>query len=112
MHRYEPSLVARIRTDYLHKTQKAIEQRIENNNNLIKNSTSRQEVAKVTKEKAKLQKQLKETQEYDEVLAHIANQNIEIDLDDGVKVNYAKFQNIEITKEGSKTKKVNLLKKI
>ena len=55
---------------------------------------------------------LKETQEYDEVLAHIANQNIEIDLDDGVKVNYSKFQNIEIKKEGSKTKKVNLLKKI
>ena len=112
MHRYEPSLVARIRTNYLHKTQKAIEQRIENNNNIIKSSTSKQEVAKATKEKAKLQKQLKETQEYDEVLAHIANQNIEIDLDDGVKVNYAKFQNIEIKKEGSKTRKVNLLKKI
>ena len=112
MHRYEPSLVARIRTDYLHKTQKAIEQRIENNNNIINNSTSKQEIAKATKEKTKLQKQLKETQEYDEVLAHIANQNIEIDLDDGVKVNYAKFQNIEIKKEGSKTKKVNLLKKI
>ena len=112
IHRYEPSLVARIRTDYLHKTQKAIEQRIENNNNIINNSSSKQDVAKATKEKAKLQKQLKETQEYDEVLAHIANQNIEIDLDDGVKVNYAKFQNIEIKKEGSKTKKVNLLKKI
>ena len=112
MHRYEPSLVARIRTDYLHKTQKAIEQRIENNNNIINNSSSKQEVAKANKEKAKLQKQLKETQEYDEVLSHIANQNIEIDLDDGVKVNYAKFQNIEIKKEGSKTKKVNLLKKI
>ena len=112
MHRYEPSLVARIRTNYLHKTQKAIEQRIENNNNIINNSSSKQDVAKATKEKAKLQKQLKETQEYDEVLAHIANQNIKIDLDDGVKVNYAKFQNIEIKKEGSKTKKVNLLKKI
>ena len=112
MHRYEPSLVARIRTYYLHKTQKAIEQRIENNNNIINNSTSKQEVAKATKEKAKLQKQLKETQEYDEVLAHIVNQNIEIDLDDGVKTNYAKFQNIEIKKEGSKTRKVNLLKKI
>lgn len=112
MHRYEQSLVARIRTDYLHKTQKAIEQRIANNDNIINNSTSKQEVANATKEKAKLQKQLKETQEYDEVLAHIANQNIEIDLDDGVKVNYAKFQNIEIKKEGSKTKKVNLLKKI
>ena len=112
MHRYEPSLVARIRTDYLHKTQKAIEQRIANNDNIINNSTNKTEIAKATKEKAKLQKQLKETQEYDEVLAHVANQNIEIDLDDGVKVNYAKFQNIEIKKEGSKTKKVNLLKKI
>ena len=112
MHRYEPSLVARIRTDYLHKTQKAIEQRIVNNDNIINNSTSKQEVTRANKEKAKLQKQLKETQEYDEVLAHIANQNIKIDLDDGVKVNYAKFQNIEIKKEGSKTKKVNLLKKI
>lgn len=112
MHRYEPSLVARIRTDYLHKTQKAIEQRIANTDNIINNSTSKQDIANATKEKAKLQKQLKETQEYDEVLAHIANQNIEIDLDDGVKVNYAKFQNIEIKKEGSKTKKVNLLKKI
>ena len=110
MHRYEPSLVARIRTDYLHKTQKAIEQRIANNDNVINNSTSKQEVAKANKEKTKLQKQLKETQEYDEVLAHIANQNIEIDLDDGVKVNYSKFQNIEIKKEGSKTKKSNLLK--
>lgn len=112
MHRYEPSLVARIRTDYLHKTQKAIEQKITNNDNIINNSTSKQDIANATKEKAKLQKQLKETQEYDEILAHIANQNIEIDLDDGVKLNYAKFQNIEIKKEGSKTKKVNLLKKI
>lgn len=112
MHRYEPSLVAKIRTDYLHKTQKAIEQRIISTDNIINNSSSKQEVTKATKEKSKLQKQLKETQEYDEVLAHIANQNIEIDLDDGVKVNYAKFQNIEIKKEGSKTKKANLLKKI
>ena len=58
----------------------------------------------------KLQKQLKETQEYDEALAHIANQNIEIDLNDGVKINYAKFQNIEIIKEGKKSTKFNLLK--
>ena len=54
---------------------------------------------------------MKETQEYDEVLAHIANQNIEIDLDDGVKVNYTKFQNVEVSKEGKKSKKINLLKK-
>ena len=112
MHRYEPSLVARIRTDYLHKTQKAIEQAIVNCDNIINHSTSNTEISKATKEKAKLQKQLIETQEYDEALAHIANQNIEIDLDDGVKVNYAKFQNIEVSKEGKKSKKINLLKKL
>ena len=112
MHRYEPSLVARIRTDYLHKTQKAIEQRIVNNANIISNSASKQEVAKAIKEKAKLQKQLKEIQEYDEALAHIANQNIEINLDDGVKENYAKFQNIKISKEGKKSRTLHLLRKI
>ncbi len=112
MHRYEPSLVARIRTDYLHKTQKALEQAISNADNILENSSSSSEIAKATKDKNKLQKQLKETQEYDEALAHIANQNIEIDLDDGVKVNYAKFQNIEVSKEGSKIKKINILKKL
>ena len=112
MHRYEPSLVARIRTDYLHKTQKAIEQAIANCDNIINHSSSKQEVVKATKDKAKLQKQLKETQEYDEALSHIANRNIEIDLDDGVKVNYAKFQNVPVSKEGKKSKKINLLKKL
>jgi len=112
MHRYEPSLVARIRTDYLHKTQKAIEQAIANCDNIINHSSSNSEITKATKDKNKLQKQLKETQEYDEALAHIANQNIEIDLDDGVKVNYAKFQNVEVSREGKKSKKINLLKKL
>ena len=112
MHRYEPSLVARVRTDYLHKTQKAIEQRIVNIDNILTNSTSTSEKSKASKEKVKLQKQLKETQEYDELLAHIANQNIKIDLDNGVKFNYELFQNIEIKKEGKKSKKLNLLKKI
>ena len=112
MHRYEPSLVARIRTDYLHKTQKAIEQRIVNCDNIITNSTVKQEITNATKEKTKLQKQLKETQEYDELLSHIANQHIEVDLDNGVKFNYNLFQNIEIKKEGKKSKKLNLLKKI
>ena len=75
-------------------------------------SSSNTEISKATKDKSKLQKQLQETIEYDEALAHIANQNIEIDLDDGVKVNYAKFQNVEVSKEGKKSKKINLLKKL
>ena len=112
MHRYEPSLVARIRTDYLHKTQKAIEQAISNCDNIINHSSSNTEINKATKDKTKLQKQLQETQEYDEALAHIANQNIEIDLDDGVKINYAKFQKVEVSREGKKSKKIDLLKKL
>lgn len=37
---------------------------------------------------------------------------IKIDLDDGVKVNYAKFQGIEVAQEGKKTLKVDLLVKL
>lgn len=112
MHRYEPDLVARVRTDYLHKTQKAIETAINQNERIIKNSNSASEKSKAVKAKNKLVKQLEETRKYDEALAHIANQKIEIDLDDGVKVNYAKFQGVEVSKEGKKSKKIDLLKKI
>ena len=49
---------------------------------------------------------------YDEAIAHIANQRIEIDLDDGVKVNYAKFQGVEVAQEGKKALTVDLLAKI
>ena len=51
--------------------------------------------------------------QYDQVIAHVANQRIKIDLDDGVKVNYAKFQDIEVPQgEGKKTLKMDLLAKI
>jgi hypothetical protein len=50
---------------------------------------------------------------YDEAIAHMANQRIEIDLDDGVKVNYAKFQGVEIPQgKGRKPLKADLLAKI
>jgi len=49
-------------------------------------------VARAEKRKEKLIKQLKETKEFDEKIAHLAPRRIEIDLDDGVKVNYEKVQ--------------------
>ena len=64
------------------------------------------EVAKAEKRKEKLVKQLKETKEYDEKIAHIALSRIEIDLDDGVKVNYDKVQT------GQDGKKLDILAKI
>ena len=49
---------------------------------------------------------------YEEKIHHIADKMISIDLDDGVKVNYAKFQGVEVAQEGKKTLKVDLLAKI
>ena len=112
MHRYEPNIIARVRTDYLHKTQKAIDENLAHCETIIAKSNNKSELKQAIKDKDKFIKQLKEIKDYDEVLAHIANQQINIDLDDGVKVNYSKFQNIEIAISGQKTKKVNLLKKI
>ena len=50
------------------------------------------EVAAASKRKDKLAKQLKECREYDEKISHLALSRIELDLDDGVKVNYRKLQ--------------------
>lgn len=52
---------------------------------------------------------LAEMKIYDEAIAYIANQRIEINLDDGVKVNYAKFQGVEAVREGKKALKIDLL---
>ncbi|MDR3063642.1 MAG: BREX-1 system adenine-specific DNA-methyltransferase PglX, partial [Methanobrevibacter sp.] len=112
MHRYSSELVARVRTDYLHKTQKSIEIAIENCDNIINNSSNNKEVSTASKEKNKLLKQLEETRAYDKALGHIANKQIAIDLDDGVKINYEKFQNVEITTSNEKIKKVNILEQI
>ena len=106
------NFIAKIRTEYIHKTQKAIEQRILNCENILKNTESSSEKAKTLKEKNKLIKQLEESIEYDEALNHVSNLNINLNLDDGIKFNHDKFQNIKITKEGIKDKKINLLKKI
>ncbi|WP_106787240.1 BREX-1 system adenine-specific DNA-methyltransferase PglX [Methanobrevibacter oralis] len=112
VHRFDSTLIAKIRTEYLHKTQKAIEQRISNCNEIFKNTDSNSEKVRVIKEKNKLIKQLEESVEFDEVLNHIINLNICIDLDDGIKINHNKFQNIVLHKDGVKDKKINLLKKI
>ena len=72
----------------------------------IDNSRDSREVSKATKRKDKLQKQLKETKDYDVKLAHIALSRIDIDLDDGVKVNYEKVQT------GRDGRKMQILAKI
>ena len=112
MHRYDADTVGRVRTDYLHKAQKYVETAMQSAQYTIDNATSSSEKSKATKAVAKYTKQLAEMKIYDEAIAHVANQRIEIDLDDGVKVNYAKFQGVEVAQEGKKALKVDLLAKI
>ena len=112
MHRYDADTVGRVRTDYLHKAQKYVETAMQSAQYTLDNAFSSSEKSKATKSITKYTKQLAEMQIYDEAIAHIANQRIEIDLDDGVKVNYAKFQGVEVAQEGKKALKVDLLAKI
>ena len=92
LHRYTPDTIGNLRVDYLHKMQRVYESEINRMQDMIDHSTNAREVAASTKRKEKLQKQLKECRNYDEMIAHLALSRIELDLDDGVKVNYEKIQ--------------------
>lgn len=93
MHRYQPDLLARIRTDYVHEQQERYRAQIGYANDALV-SAERGERVRLDKHIKKLNDQLKETIAYEEKLHHLADQMIKIDLDDGVKVNYAKFQDV------------------
>ena len=112
MHRYDADTVGRVRTDYLHRAQNYVETAMKSAEYTIENTTVASEKSKAMKAVSKYTKQLAEMQTYDQAIAHVANQRIEIDLDDGVKVNYAKFQGVEVAQEGKKALKVDLLAKI
>ena len=93
MHRYQPDTIARIRTDYVHEQQSRyrtaiadLEQRVE--------IAAPAERVKLSKQLQKLRDQATEVQKYEEKIHHLADQMIAIDLDDGVKVNYAKFEDV------------------
>ena len=96
MHRYQPDTIARVRTDYVHEMQSRyrtaiadVEQRL--------NDASTSERVKLTKRLTALHAQAEELRLYEEKVHHLADQMIAIDLDDGVKVNYAKFADVLAT---------------
>ena len=93
MHRYQPDTVARIRTDYVHEQQSRYRTAIVDLKQRI-NSASTAERVKITKQLTKLQEQAEELRVYEEKIHHFADQMIRIDLDDGVKHNYAIFQDV------------------
>lgn len=112
MHRYDKDTVNRVRSEYLKKAQDAIEGALKNAEYAVDNSSSAVDRAAATRKRDKYIKQLNEIRAYYPALSHMALQRVEIDLDDGVKTNYAKFQGIETVDENGKKQKVDLLAKI
>lgn len=92
MHRWNADTIGNMRVEYLHRMQRVYDKEIERMQEIIDNSRDNKEINKATKRKEKLQKQVKETKDYDAKVAHLALSRIDIDLDDGVKVNYEKVQ--------------------
>lgn len=93
MHRYQPDTIARIRTDYVHEQQARYRTALEDLTNRMEAATTSERV-KLNKKHKKLQDQAEEIRLYEEKIHHLADQMISIDLDDGVKHNYAIFQDV------------------
>lgn len=93
LHRYQRDLLARMRTDYVHEQQERYRTQLSHLADALEHASGADKV-RLTKQQKKLQDQSRELQIYEEKIHHLADQNIELDLDDGVKVNYAKFGDV------------------
>jgi type II restriction/modification system DNA methylase subunit YeeA len=99
LHRYNEGTLARMRTVYVTPLMGKLQQRISDLSGEIAASSSSAEKIRKTREKDKLAKQVIELREFDEELRHLADQRVSLDLDDGVKVNYARFGNLLAAKD-------------
>lgn len=93
LHRYQRDLLARMRTDYVHEQQERYRTQLSHLADSLEHASGADRV-RLTKQQKKLQEQSLELQAYEEKIHHLADQNIEIDLDDGVKYNYALFGDV------------------
>lgn len=93
LHRYDQDTVARLRTDYVHELQDRYRTQLDDSRKTAESGDARQK-AVANKRAQKLDKQLAELNKYEELVHHYADMRIPLDLDDGVKVNYAKLQAI------------------
>ena len=93
MHRYQSDLLARMRTDYVHEQQERYRTQLAHLADAIDHAGAAERV-KLTKQQKKIQEQALEIQKYEEKIHHLADQNIRIDLDDGVKHNYELFADV------------------
>lgn len=93
LHRYCPDTIARIRTDYVHELQSRYRTAIEDLTNRLATAAPA-ERARLNKQLTRRKDQAAELHTYEEKIHHLADQMIAIDLDDGVKHNYAIFQDV------------------
>ena len=94
IHRYAPDLIARMRTGYIHPQQARYRTQVELLQSQIDDASSTSERVKLSKQLKKINEQLLELNKYEEVVHHWADKMEPMDLDDGVKANYAKFQEL------------------
>lgn len=94
LHRYNEGTLARMRTNHVTPLMGKLQQRISDLDAEIATSSSSAEKTRKSRDKDKIAKQLIELRAFDEELRHLADQRIALDLDDGVKVNYARFGNL------------------
>jgi len=92
LHRYTKDTVNTLLNDYLRDYLKKLEARIEHLEHVQDTASTTREKNAARKEADKLRKTLKECREWErDILLPLAQQRLEIDLDDGVKANYPKF---------------------
>ena len=93
LHRYDRDTVARLRTDYVHELQDRLRVQLDDARKTAETGEGRQRTV-AAKRAQKLEKQQAELLKYEEQVHHLADMRIELDLDDGVKVNYGKLADI------------------
>ena len=93
MHRYRRDLLARLRTDYVHEQQERYRTQLTQIGEAMDRAEATDRV-RMAKQQKKLQEQAAELKAYEEKVHHLADRNIEIDLDDGVKNNYEIFKDV------------------
>lgn len=94
IHRYKPDLIARMRTEYIHPLQAKYRTQMDMLLTQMDSATSTSEKVKLNKKLKKIQGQASELSIYEEKIHHWADKMEPMDLDDGVKANYAKFQEL------------------
>ena len=94
MHRYDPNTLARIRTDYVHEQQSRYRTAISNLEEARDHAATAADRVSAGKKLASVIDREKELLAYEEKIHHLADQRLTIDLDDGVKHNYAIFQDV------------------